>query len=345
MSAYLPGLGSRRDKILILGIWLVLLAVAITAIAVLHANGARIIHYIEYDKEGRYARAQILYLESQKDARVLLRRAEQLNLPSQKKMNVSPAAPEAKSAVSAYEQAARMDPRPDFAADRRVDYDFAGQIFEAIGDDLKGSLAQVAAFLCDRNFGDADVLLKETEAIAPANAQLRIMAAKRYELEGTTTRALAIMNDLYSSGSVPIEGRRLMGRLLLNEGQTSKAIAEMKSALKDDPAYLDLRKDLGAALSGVGMFADAAQVFAGGEDTGGEFDPSFLHLYGQALLSGGKTEDAVRVLEKANLVDPNSAGVEFTLATAYTRLGKTVQARRHLARARELDPSLKDKNP
>jgi predicted Zn-dependent protease len=54
-------------------------------------------------------------------------------------------------------------------------------------------------------------------------------------------------------------------------------------------------------------------------------------VLGRALLELGRTEDAIRALERAAVLAPASADVHFALSRAYQRTGRTEAA----ARARE----------
>ncbi len=331
---------SRKELLVTLCIWLVLLACAGTALFFLHRNAIRIIDHINYINVSRSAKAEVLYAEAEKNARALLKKAEQLNLESGRKLSIPASNERLQKTIELFKGAFQADIRPEFSSERTMYYELLGQVHDAAGNHSEQLLAHARAFISQNDTTDSlDYIMQARQASAESPEPL-LLLAQLHEKNGQTSEALSALNDLYSSYPVTAKARWVKAGILQKTGKSDEAIAELEKAVAADEKNLTYRRDLGVALANAGQMRQAADRLQTGLSDGGWLDASYLHIYGNYLIAAGDIDEAIRVLMQADELAPYSGDVQWSLANAYHQAGKTRQAASALRRATEIKPEL-----
>ena len=105
-------------------------------------------------------------------------------------------------------------------------------------------------------------------------------------------------------------------------GQDEAATAWYGKALQRDPHYLPSIRNLGATLTRMGRFTEAAEVLRRAPS-----DSAALNNLGEALLAQEKPDEAAKALRRALEIDPDSPEAWNNLGRALARLSDTAGAR------------------
>ncbi len=334
---------SRREVIITLCIWAVLLLAAIVALVLLRQNTARIIEQIHYVNVNRVAKASVLYAEAEKHAAQVLDKAEQLNLESEKKVVVPAGDEHLKKAITLFNEATELDQRPEFAQERRVYYEMQGQVYDAAGNREQQLLSHARAFMTQSNYDDALSNIQSAQDLSTSSVESVTLLAQLYDIQERTTEALALLNDAETSLPLSPKAHWVRGALLHKTGGVSEAVGDFQAAVSGAPKNLTYRLDLAVATSNLGKAQEASDIMQEGLNHGGWLDAAYLHVYGDYLLQAGDFKEAIRVLEQADELAPYSGDVQWSLARAYHKDGQARRASAALRRATEVKPELQEK--
>ena len=118
-----------------------------------------------------------------------------------------------------------------------------------------------------------------------------------------------------------------------------EAIAAAEQSLALDPNFADAEFFLGALLHYAGRSAEAIDRF----DRGMAFDPHhldiFIHWRAQAYFQLGRYEEAVTLLKRRLIRNPNTDISRVLLAACYGHLGRTDEARREWDEVFRINPN------
>lgn len=337
------GQHSRKELLVTLSIWLVLLVCAVAGLLILRANAVRIIDHINYVNVSRGAKAEVLYAEAEKNARIVLKKAAQLNLDSERKLSVPATDERLQKTIALFDGAFKADIRPEFAPERTMYYELLGQVHDAAGNRTEELLSHARAFISQEDTTDALEYIQQARSTSAASPEPLLLLVQLRDKNGQTSEALAVMDDLYSSYTITARARWIKADLLLRSGSPDKAIAELEKAVSAEETNLTYRRDLGVALANASRVKQAAEIMEAGLSDGGWLDAAYLHVYGGYLTDTGDIVEAIRVLQQADELAPNSGDVQWSLAQAYHLAGKTRQADSALRRAAQVKPELLDK--
>lgn len=193
--------------------------------------------------------------------------------------------------------------------------------------------------------GDAEVLYLEVHVFsdlsvrasqklmvqAPSSYQVHELNAESLETQGKWSDAEAEYREVLKKDPRLPGIHYRIARLLLSgpPGPTTKTDArrELEEELKIDPANAgaefvlgELARQEGNDQAAINHFTHATRLDAG-------FFDAFIGL-GRTLLAGDHAADAIRPLEAAVKLEPDSPLAHFNLATAYARTGRKADAAR-----------------
>ena len=137
---------------------------------------------------------------------------------------------------------------------------------------------------------------------------------------------------------------RRRGRAYLEQGEWRRAADEFAAALAaaGEGATAELHDDLGVALQGLGLYAEAAERHRAALAHRPAFAAAFAHL-GEALAALGDVTGATAAVARALELEPELSAAALDLGTLHLRAGRRVEAaaafRRGLAAAPD-DPRL-----
>lgn len=323
-----------------LAIWAMLMAGAIGGLFLLKANAMKIIEHIHYVNVSRGAKAAVLYAEAQKNAAMVLEKAEKMNRLSGKKYNVPAGDEHLKRSLALFEEAFKTDSRQEFAPERTIYYELLGQVHDAAGNRVEQLLAHTRAFMAQRDTEDAKDFINLLREADPDSGEPFLLLAQLHELNHQTTEALTVIDDLYTSYPITPKARWVKARLLSRMGRIEEGVMELSKAVEAEPDNLTYRKDLANFLGHLERTDEAVKVLAPGLKHGGRLDAAYMHSYGIFLTETAEYDEAITVLKEADKLAPYSGDVQFGLARAYHLAGKQKLAASTLRRATEIKPEL-----
>ncbi|HSF19809.1 MAG TPA: tetratricopeptide repeat protein [Vicinamibacteria bacterium] len=116
------------------------------------------------------------------------------------------------------------------------------------------------------------------------------------------------------------------GIYLVSRGRTDEALEMLRRALELDPMSLSINENLGWALYVARRYPEAIAQFEKTLDLDPEFGQGLRYL-GLTYLHVGRTEDALRVLERARAAFHGEAEIRADLALAFALAGHRGEAR------------------
>jgi len=131
--------------------------------------------------------------------------------------------------------------------------------------------------------------------------------------------------------------RAIIGLLLMEQGDLSRAIEQFQQALKINPNYSGAYDNLGVALKKKGDLASAIEAF----NRAIQADPRRVQPYnnlGVVFLGQGKNEEALRLLSRAVELNPLHGESLSNLGLAYARLGNEELAIEYFRKAIRYGP-------
>lgn len=155
--------------------------------------------------------------------------------------------------------------------------------------------------------------------------------------EGKTAEAMAKFEEAIAKKPDLYAGYRALARLHLRVKDHAKAIERANKALSFDSDDSEMYAILYEAYTATGDKAKAAE--AKGKMPA---NPSVLFNDAAKLINAGKDSDAEQLLKQAITADEKFAIAYYELGMIYVRSGKNAEARTHLQKYLEIDPSGKD---
>jgi tetratricopeptide (TPR) repeat protein len=178
---------------------------------------------------------------------------------------------------------------------------------------------------------------------APESARLRQITAELLEIEGDFAGAIVqYRKALEIEPKLPGAHRALGVALMNNVNDTSsrlEAQREFEQELAANPGDTLSEYQLGELM----WLANRPAAALGHLQRAVELQPHFpdaLIALGKVLVSTGKLEEAVPLLEKAVALDPSSEVARYRLAQAFQKAGNRERAERELAEFRRLRSAL-----
>ncbi|MBI3304679.1 MAG: tetratricopeptide repeat protein [Deltaproteobacteria bacterium] len=154
----------------------------------------------------------------------------------------------------------------------------------------------------------------------------------------TLEQALAQARKAISlDDSLPM-AHRLLAYVYLWQKQHAQAITEAEHALALDPNDVDGYETLGEILSFAGRPQDTLGLVEKALRLNPRQPVSLLWLLGRAYLLTGRYEEAITVLKKTLIRNPNYYVAHFDLAIIYSELGREEEARAEAAEMLRVSP-------
>ena len=174
------------------------------------------------------------------------------------------------------------------------------------------------------NAGDLNGAIAELSLAASLDAKSgepRNLLGVAYESKGLRARALESFKAAVQADKTNAQYLNNYGFLLIKNNDFDDATKYLKRAAKISPNDARIWNNLGLAQSQRGKFDDAFQSFT---RAGGDFN-GHMNVSAQ-LLSHGYAKEAIKHLEQAQALQPNSVDVLWTLANLYQQTGRISDA-------------------
>ena len=185
------------------------------------------------------------------------------------------------------------------------------------GNDYSMHLKNGHDFLNAGDLNGAIAGLSRAASLDPKSGEPRNLLGVAYESKGLRTRALESFKAAVQADKNNAEYLNNYGFLLIKNNDFDDATKYLKRATKLSPSDARIWNILGLAQSRRGKFDDAFQSFV---RAGGDFN-GHMNTAAQ-LLAGGFAKDAIKHLEKAQTLQPNSVDVLATLSNLYKMTGR-----------------------
>jgi tetratricopeptide (TPR) repeat protein len=190
-----------------------------------------------------------------------------------------------------------------------------------------------------RRFDKAIALGQEIRAARPGDVQVGRLLAQAYLGANRADEAVAVLEDERRRRPEDPAVTLALATTLADAGREPQAMAlltEAEPTFGDHVIYWFQR---GAILERFSRRPEAKAAFRKALEVEPAHAPSLNYLGYMMVEDGGPLDEAVRLIEKALVVDPDNGSYLDSLGWAYFKQGKAAEARKHLERAADLSRS------
>lgn len=176
-----------------------------------------------------------------------------------------------------------------------------------------------------------EIVLTKIVVVADPNEEIRTRLVEAAELMNSKrfAAARAIYEDLAAKYPDVPQFTPLVARAYYGEGNTAKAVEQLRLAVEKDPDNVEVKLLLGNVLMETGKTDDAREVLATVDDTKITSSTAYLNV-GIAMINDGKHADAIVWLDKAIARFPDEPEAYYYRGISYLSLGKTSDAKTDL---------------
>lgn len=184
----------------------------------------------------------------------------------------------------------------------------------------------------------ADDAFERVLAAAPGNLEARLDFVKHLWQVRNFDRGNEQMERILRAAPSNAKLRVEYGVNLMDQGHFPHAARELERAWKDGERRSDVAFSLGAALGEAGRFEEGVKWLRQAMAIDRNLAPH--HSLGRLLLFQQKPEEAALELERAAALQPDSAGIQLDLGSAYEAAAKLDKAEAAYREALKFDPTL-----
>jgi len=177
----------------------------------------------------------------------------------------------------------------------------------------------------------------ETSDDPPLNANTRFAAGQLAESQGDSAKAIAQYREALKLVPNHVNALFRLGALYTQQKRYDEAIPIWQRYVKATNQSPAAYQDLGLCYEQAGRYAEAEKAFQTGIQRAPD-DSTCRVAYGLMLVRRGRVADGTAQLRTA--LAP--AEVEYNLGSVFQDLGKKEEARAHFEEALRLDPNLSD---
>jgi Flp pilus assembly protein TadD len=197
-------------------------------------------------------------------------------------------------------------------------------------------LLGLSYFMTD-NFPRATALLTEVVAAKPNETALYFPLALSLINEKKTDAANQLIQQMVAQGSSP-QLHILLGRAAYDQGDSTKALEELRTAISLDNKVLLAHFYSGIVYLKLGKFEEARKEFEA-ELSLNPNDWQAKYDLGYVLLAGQETQRGIKLMREVVLQKPQSSDARYELGKALLQQGDTSGAIESLEEAAKLDPA------
>jgi putative PEP-CTERM system TPR-repeat lipoprotein len=186
-------------------------------------------------------------------------------------------------------------------------------------DDITAHVGAAIVHLGRDQYAEAQEHVARVLALAPGHAYARMLRAALLEHEGKAAEALDMVEPMADQLDEVPEAQMLLARLHLRLDHTGQALRHAQRALALAPGSAAARMLLGAAWTQANKPSEVIDLL---EPAQASADAGSLARLGKAFASVGRTDAAVRVLERAAKMNPNDTDLRVELDASRQLAGK-----------------------
>ncbi|MBN2384527.1 fused MFS/spermidine synthase [bacterium] len=182
----------------------------------------------------------------------------------------------------------------------------------------------------------AMVLLLESEALGNANSSVLADLAFCFFASGQRDKAMAYIDRALEQDPHEVKFRVLKGQIYFEQAQYEDALRELTAAIEAGADLIEhgpLRANCYLKLGRIGEAIEAYETIVQKQES-----PQVLFNLGEAYIFGGRFDEALSSLEKAEQLDPQNVSIKIYLARLFSMQGDQANARKKLAQAKLLNP-------
>lgn len=183
---------------------------------------------------------------------------------------------------------------------------------------------------------------EQAQLLKPPTADDLKIIGLDYGLLNDFERASQFLEKSLAANADDLEARYYLGRVRFEQNRFAEARSIFEDVLRRDPAHTKAQNNLGQVFEGLNDQVRAIQAYRRAiEMDRSSTRPSEQPLLNLGTLLGesGQNEEALKLLERAAEINPNSAKVKLQLGKVYSRLGRLSEAEHELLAATRLSPS------
>jgi tetratricopeptide (TPR) repeat protein len=146
-----------------------------------------------------------------------------------------------------------------------------------------------------------------------------------------------LYEDALAKNPLNTQVHYLLGRLLIERGESQRGLAHLVRAATLTPTWEDLVTGAANALRNAGRSEDALVLYRNANALAPQYNHTRINL-AAALAATGRYAEAIPLLELASQANPQSLPTRINLAAALAATGRLREASAELDRALQLDP-------
>jgi len=196
----------------------------------------------------------------------------------------------------------------------------------------------------EKKYSEALPVLKKAVALDPANLTARLMLARCYvftyhelQIPNFVELTLEQLNYIVKANPRFPGVHHHLALLYINSGEPAKAIAELNTELRYDPADSQARLELGETLLKLNQYHKAADELQIAARQAPQI-PAIRFALAKAYKADGQTIRALAEARKCVEIDPQFAVGHYLLGQLYRATGQPDLARQQFELFRQLDP-------
>lgn len=175
------------------------------------------------------------------------------------------------------------------------------------------------------DFDSARGTLERMRQLAGGSTQARLIAARLFLVDQDYANAIAELQPLVTAMPTFATARFLMGAALLAQGSVEQAESHLSNVVQSNPGNVEARKLLAKARLELQLYDAAMQVLTPAMQDA-TADAEVTSLLSEAKFQAGAKGEAVAILERAALREPDNVGLRLDLAAALIATGDGARA-------------------
>jgi superkiller protein 3 len=221
-----------------------------------------------------------------------------------------------------------------------AEYAAAIPLFEKLGPQLPknstdGAYLLASCYVMTQRWDDARKTFANVFSVPPDSAVAYLMFAKFLVRQRLEDRAVPEIQTALQRDPRLAMAHFLLGEIDLYKGDAAAAVEELNQEVAINPSVWLVYWRLGDAYVRLEKYEDAEKVLKEAIWLNETSSGAYI-LLGQVALKRGDPGMAAGVLERAVKLDPQNDYVHYFLGKAYQGLGRTADANRHFAIAKQL---------
>jgi len=154
----------------------------------------------------------------------------------------------------------------------------------------------------------------------------------------TLEKAFQLANQALALNESLPEAHRVLGDVFLYQKEHKRAVYELKKAISLNPNYSGALAGLADVLNWAGSAEEAIPLIKRAMQLNPYHNAWYPYVYGVSLIFLGKNENAVNILERGVVHNPDFLAIHLALAGTYAEMGRDEDAKLEMKEVLRLSP-------